>query len=150
MIETAIAARGMVAAPHRLAAQAGLSVLRDGGNAIEAMIAAAAAITVVYPHMNSLGGDNFWLIHDGERVRAIDACGAAGQAATPDFYRERGHASIPSRGPLAALTVAGAASGWQAAFELSQSLGGRLPLTRLFEDAVWHAREGFAVSRRLS
>ena len=149
MIETAIAARGMVAAPHRLAAQAGLSVLRDGGNAIEAIIAAAAAITVVYPHMNSLGGDNFWLIHDGERVRAIDACGAAGQAATPDFYRERGHASIPSRGPLAALTVAGAASGWQAAFELSQSLGGRLPLTRLFEDAVWHAREGFAVSRNL-
>ena len=52
----------MVVAPHRLAAQAGCDILRDGGNAIEAMVAAAAAIAVAYPHMNALGGDNFWLI----------------------------------------------------------------------------------------
>ncbi|MFX8879562.1 gamma-glutamyltransferase, partial [Acinetobacter baumannii] len=57
MIQTARATRGMVVAPHHLAAEAGLSVMRDGGNAIEAMIAAAAAIAVVYPHMNGLGGD---------------------------------------------------------------------------------------------
>ncbi len=149
MIETAIAARGMVTAPHRLAAQAGLRVLQDGGNAIEAMIAAAAAITVVYPHMNSLGGDNFWLIHDGAQIRAIDACGAAASAATPAFYRERGHDAIPARGPLAALTVAGAPSGMQAAYDISRSIGGRLPFSRLFEDAIWHARHGFAASRNL-
>ena len=54
---------GMVTAPHHLAAQAGAAVLREGGNAVEAMVATAAAIAVVYPHMNSLGGDGFWLIH---------------------------------------------------------------------------------------
>ena len=63
MIRRTDAARGIVTAPHALAAQAGLSVLREGGNAIEAMVAAAATIAVVYPHMNALGGDNFWLIH---------------------------------------------------------------------------------------
>ena len=55
--------RGMAVAPHALAAQSALDVLREGGNAIEAMIAAAATIAVVYPHMNSIGGDSFWLIH---------------------------------------------------------------------------------------
>lgn len=60
MLQTKRSYRGMVTAPHHLAAQAGLSVLSDGGNAIEAMIASAAAIAVVYPHMNGLGGDSFW------------------------------------------------------------------------------------------
>ncbi|MEP6557662.1 MAG: gamma-glutamyltransferase, partial [Burkholderiales bacterium] len=53
---------GMVSAPHHLAAQAGAAILRDGGNAVEAIVAAAAAIAAVYPHMNSIGGDGFWLI----------------------------------------------------------------------------------------
>ena len=67
--------RGMAVAPHSLAAEAAIGVLRDGGNAIEAMVAAAAAIAVLYPHMNSIGGDGFWLIHvPGESPRAIDAC----------------------------------------------------------------------------
>lgn len=52
-----------MSAPHHLAAQAGLAVLRDGGNAIEAMLAAASTIAVVYPHMNSIGGDGFWIVH---------------------------------------------------------------------------------------
>lgn len=149
MFETAISARGLVSAPHRLAAEAGLRVLQDGGNAIEAMVAAAAAITVVYPHMNALGGDNFWLIHDGETTHAIDACGAAASAASPEGYRERGHDAIPTRGPLAALTAAGAVSGWRAALDVSEALGGRLPLDRLLEDAIWHARNGFPVTRNL-
>ena len=59
MLQTLTAPRGMVTAPHHLAAEARLSVLRDGGNAIEAMVAAAATIAVVYPHMNSIGGDAF-------------------------------------------------------------------------------------------
>lgn len=65
MLNTAMAARGMVTAPHHLAAQTGLAVLRDCGNAIEAMIAAAAAFAVVYPHMNSIGGDGLWLGFSG-------------------------------------------------------------------------------------
>ncbi|MFV0366904.1 MAG: gamma-glutamyltransferase, partial [Hyphomicrobiaceae bacterium] len=61
MLHTKRSYKGMVVAPHHLAAEAGLSVLKDGGNAIEAMIAAASTIAVVYPHMNGLGGDSFWL-----------------------------------------------------------------------------------------
>jgi gamma-glutamyltranspeptidase len=91
MLQTPRVTRGMVVAPHHLAAQAGLAVLRDGGNAIEAMVAAAAAIAVVYPHMNGLGGDNFWLIDPGKDTPiAIDACGAAAGQASIAFYRERG------------------------------------------------------------
>jgi oxamate amidohydrolase len=151
MLETARCRRGMVVAPHHLASEAGLAVLRDGGNAIEAMIAAAAAITVAYPHMNALGGDNFWLIHEpGKQPVAIDACGPAAQAASLDFYRQHGHTTaIPGRGPLAALTVAGAVSGWQAALDVSLRWGGRLPLTRLLSDARHLAAEGVAVTRTL-
>ena len=75
--------RGMAVAPHALAAQSALAVLREGGNAVEAMIAAAATIAVVYPHMNSIGGDSFWLAHvPGREPVGIDACGAAAQAAS--------------------------------------------------------------------
>ena len=74
MLKTRRAYRGMVTAPHHLASEAGLAVLRDGGNAVEAMVAMAAAIAVVYPHMNSIGGDGFWLISaPGEDVIGIDA-----------------------------------------------------------------------------
>ena len=151
MLETARSTRGMVVAPHHLAAEAGLAVLREGGNAIEAMVAAAAAITVAYPHMNALGGDNFWLIHEpGKTPVAIDACGAAAQGATLDFYRQHGHtAAIPGRGPLAALTVAGAVSGWQEALAVSRRWGGKLPMSRLLADAQHLAKSGVAVTRTL-
>jgi len=149
MLETARSHRGMVTAPHHLAAQAGLRVLEDGGNAIEAMIAAASTIAVVYPHMNALGGDNVWLIHQpGTEVVGIDACGPAAAKADGGFYRDRGCAAVPSRGPLAALTVAGAVSGWSEALAVSAGdWGGALPLTRLLEDATFHARHGFAITR---
>ncbi len=147
MLQTMKATRGMVVAPHHLAAQAGLRVLAEGGNAIEAMIAAASTIAAVYPHMNTLGGDNFWLISaPGEDVVGIDACGAAAAKADIAFYKDRGHERIPSRGPLAALTVAGAVSGWQRALELSGEWDGNIPLSRLLEDAEYYAREGFPVT----
>ncbi len=80
MLSTPRGYRGMVTAPHHLASQAGLEVLREGGNAVEAMIAMAAAIPVVYPHMNAIGGDGFWLIDagDGRPVAGIDASLSAG------------------------------------------------------------------------
>ncbi len=140
---------GMVVAPHFLAAEAGARVLGEGGNAIEAMIAAAATITVVYPHMNALGGDNFILIGDGGKPLAIDACGGAARSANIGFYQLQGLEAIPSRGPLAALTVAGAVSGWQMALAESKRRGGKIPLSRLFEDAVEHARTGTPVSGTL-
>lgn len=145
MIHTRRSLNGMTTAPHWLAAEAGADVLRQGGNAVEAMVAAAAAIAVVYPHMNSIGGDGFWLISEpGQPVRAIDACGPAAARADFDFYKQHECAAIPSRGGLAALTVAGAVSGWAKALEIG---GGRIPLPELLAAAVRHAREGVVITR---
>ena len=147
MLNTPRALRGMVTSPHHLASEAGLRVLRDGGNAIEATVAMAASLPVVYPHMNSLGGDGFWLISAGGKPPvAVDGCGAAARAATVDFYRSKGLSAIPSRGPLAANTVAGTLSGWAEVLAINSELGGKLPLSRLVEDAVWSAENGFAVT----
>lgn len=148
MRQTLTSSRGMVTAPHHLAASSACAVLREGGNAVEAMVAAAATIAVVYPHMNSIGGDGFWIISQpGQAPVAIDACGRAAGAASLDFYASRGLKAIPGRGPLAANTVAGAVSGWQEALQHSQKLGGRLPLSRLLQDAIWYAREGAPVTQ---
>jgi oxamate amidohydrolase len=140
--------RGMAVAPHALAAQSALDVLREGGNALEAMIAAAATSAVVYPHMSSIGGDSFWLVRGPRGApRGIDACGAAARAASLDWYAARGLAqSIPVRGGVAANTVAGALSGWDAAFKLSRKWSGRLPMRRLLADAIHYAGSGIAVT----
>jgi len=139
--------RAAVAAPHSLAAEAGRDILAEGGNAIEAMIAMAAVIAVAYPHMNGIGGDGFWLIHSPDgKLRAIEACGYAGSKATIKAYRDKGHGSIPVRGPDAALTLPGAIGGWMRALELSAASGGRIPLRHLLERAEKHARAGTPVS----
>src|SRR5215218_4803038 len=149
MLNSTRGRRGMAVAPHALAAQSALDVLREGGNALEATIAAAATIAVVYPHMNSIGGDCFWLVHvPGKAPGAIEACGAAGMRASIDWYREQGiRDRIPYRGGRAANTVAGAISGWGTAHMLSRrALRGRLPMTRLLEDAIYYARHGVPVT----
>ena len=147
MPDTPVYASAAVAAPHALAAQTGQSVLAQGGNAIEAMVAMAATIAVVYPHMNGLGGDGFWLVRDrGGRVRGIEACGPAGAKATIARYREKGYDAIPPRGPDAAVTVAGTVGGWALALDLAKALGGRLPRDVLLADAIRHAGQGCPVS----
>ncbi|MDE2361933.1 MAG: gamma-glutamyltransferase [Hyphomicrobiales bacterium] len=146
-METPVFSRAAVAAPHHAAARAGKAVLAEGGDAIEAMLAMAAAIAVVYPHMNSIGGDAFWLIREpAGRVRYIEACGFAGARATIESYRAQGHAYIPRRGAGAALTVPGAVGGWALAHAFSQARGGKLPLKALLHDAIGLAREGFPQS----
>jgi oxamate amidohydrolase len=148
MPETPVFSTAAVAAPHHLASETGRNVLAQGGNAVEAMIAMAATIAVVYPHMNGIGGDGFWLIRDSKgKIAAIEACGPAGAKATIRRYRDKGYAAIPPRGPDAALTVAGAIGGWQVAAEMATALGGRLPLNVLTEDAIRHARDGVAISK---
>ncbi len=156
---------GACAAPHHLAAEAGRDTLRDGGNAIEAMVAMAATIAVVYPHMNGIGGDGFWLIkRPGLAPIAIDACGPAAALASREFYAAQGYGvaddetgaplmngdSIPSRGPLSALTVAGTIGGWQEALAFSDETSADerspLPLSTLLGHAIRHANDGVAVS----
>jgi len=146
MLKTTHATGGLFVAPHHLAAQAGRDVLKAGGNAVEAMVAAAATIAVVYPHMNAIGGDGFWLIHEpGKQPIAIDACGSSAQLADRDFYA--GHAQIPSRGPLAALTVAGTVGGWAEALAQTAHWQPARALPELLADAIAHARGGIVVSR---
>jgi gamma-glutamyltranspeptidase/glutathione hydrolase len=136
-----------VAAPHYLASATGKGVLAEGGNAIEAMIAMAATIAVVYPHMNGIGGDGFWVVREpGGRVRAIEACGQAGAHAKAASYRPKGHHVLPFRGPDAALTVAGAVGGWAMALEYARALGGKTPLPDLLADAIRYAGQGCPVS----
>jgi oxamate amidohydrolase len=138
--------RGVVCAPHDEAVEAGRSILAEGGNALEAMLAMAATIAVVYPHMNHLGGDGFWLIRQPSgRVRAIMAAGPAGSQAQPELYRE--HETIPPRGPLAALTVPGAVGGWMLALEAAHAHGGKLPLDVLLASAIAKAHNGYTVTR---
>jgi oxamate amidohydrolase len=145
-LHTAGHRRGVVSAPHRAAVEAGRDILAEGGNAIEAMVAMAAAIAAVYPHMNHIGGDGFWLIREPSgRLRAIMAAGPAGARATPELYRE--HEAIPTRGPFAALTVPGAVGGWMLACEAATAAGGKLPLDVLLWPAIDRARNGYMVSR---
>ncbi|PTM40762.1 gamma-glutamyltranspeptidase/glutathione hydrolase [Bosea sp. 124] len=147
MIDTPVFGAAAAAAPHHLASEAGRAILAEGGNAIEAMVAMAATVSVVYPHMNAIGGDGFWLVHEpGGKVHAIEACGPAGALATIERYREKGHDAIPQRGPDSALTVAGAIGGWEAALALSKTLGGRMPLKDLLADAIRHCDEGYEIS----
>ncbi len=146
MIKPILGTRGAVVAPHSLASQAGLAILQEGGNAIEATIAVAATLAVVYPHMTGIGGDGFWLLRaPGQPMLSIDACGRTGSAVHAGLYGDA--ASIPWRGPLAANTVAGTVSGWAAAFAHSQAAwGGKLPFARLLEAAIAYARDGFPVT----
>src|SRR5881397_3198644 len=109
------APRGMVASPHVLASGSGVAALRAGGNALDAAIATAATMAVVYPHMNGVGGDNFWLIYDATSSRLTALCGAgrSARAASIEWYARRGVRDvIPSRGGPAAVTVPGVVDGW--------------------------------------
>src|SRR4051812_8906939 len=144
-----LARRGMVTCPHSLASAAGVDVLRAGGSAIDAAIAASAMLAVVYPHMTSLGGDAFWLIYDAKarRVRYLNGGGKAARAAEPAWFAARGLDEIPYRGPIpATLTVPGAVASWDAAHRQY----GKMPFARCLESAIDAARDGFPVSQRLS
>ncbi|MDP8923563.1 MAG: gamma-glutamyltransferase [Chloroflexota bacterium] len=143
-----LATRGAVAAPHHAASQVGLRMLERGGSAADAAIAANAVLAVVYPHMAGVGGDLFCLLWDAgsRRLDGLNASGRAASAATIAWYRERGHAAIPIRGLLAAVTVPGVVDGW---WQLHQRLG-RLPFGALFEPAIALAEGGFAVPESLA
>jgi gamma-glutamyltranspeptidase/glutathione hydrolase len=141
-MQTVRASHGIVTAPHHLAAQAGCDVLRDGGTAVEAAVAVAATLAVVYPHMTGIGGDGFWVIREPDGfVHSIHGCGGAAAAADLSLYA--GLEAVPTRGPLAANTVAGTISAWEAALAEPTC---KLPLGRLLRDAIAHAEAGVAIT----
>lgn len=146
---TTMAPNGLITTPHYLASQAGLKILQEGGNAVEAAIAAAAAIGVVYPHMNGVGGDNFWLIYNAydKELKALNSSGRSAQGATIDFYQKQGFKKIPSRGALAANTVPGAVAGWEQAYDYSvKRMKSRMRWNDLLQSAIHYAKEGFPVT----
>ena len=137
-----MAQHGLVAAPHSLAAQAGLDMLKAGGTAVDAAIAANAVLQVVYPFVCGLGGDLFAIVYDAHtgQITGLNASGQSAQAATIARYRERGHTTMPTYG-VDAVTVPGCVDGWEM---LAQRFG-RLGLARALAPAIAYAEEGFAV-----
>lgn len=148
-----ISANGAVTTPHYLASQAALEVLKKGGNAVDAAIAAASTIAVVYPQMNTIGGDNFWLIYNAKtkEVRALNASGRSGEKATIDFYKSKGYSKIPARGYHAANTVPGVVSGWDAAHKYARANMSNkgMQWNKLFDNAIFYAEKGFPVTPSL-
>lgn len=139
--------KGAVSADHPLAAQAGLRVLQEGGNATDAIIAMAGVLAVVRPHMNGIGGDAFGIFYDGEsgEVTALNASGRAGQLATPEFFRAAGVERIPGSGALS-VSVPGAVAGWEDA----HARYGTMDFQSLLAPAIDYAKNGFPVSTRLA
>jgi gamma-glutamyltranspeptidase/glutathione hydrolase len=135
-------ARNVVSTSHPLAAQAGLRILGQGGNAVDAAIATAACMTLVEPCSNGLGSDAFAIVWDGKSLQGLNASGTAPQAWTPDYF-DRKHgpgAAMPRRG-WDAVTVPGAVAGWVA---LSERYG-KLPFADLMAPAIEIAERGYAV-----
>lgn len=133
--------RGMVATSQPLAAQAGLRAIEQGGNAIDAAVAAAAALTVVEPTSNGIGSDAFAIVWTNNQLYGLNSSGPAPWGLTVEWVKKRGWDAIPSYG-WPAVTVPGAPAAWQA---LSSRFG-RLSLTQTLQSAVDLARFGYPVS----
>src|SRR5690349_17908452 len=134
-----VLARNVVASSQPLAAQAGLRVLLKGGNAVDATVATAIALTVVEPTMNGIGSDAFAILWDGSQLHGLNASGRAPKGWGP--ARFAGQSRMPIMG-WDCVTVPGAVSAWVA---LSKRFG-RLPFAELFEPAIAYAEHGFLVS----
>ena len=138
---------GMIATSQPLASAAGLKVLQDGGNAIDAAVTAAAVLAVVEPSMTGIGGDLFAIVYDAKTktLHALNASGRSPYAATPAEYAKRGQTRMPGSGVLS-VTVPGVVEGWS---ELLSKYG-TLPMAKAVAPAVGYARDGYAVSEIIS
>jgi gamma-glutamyltranspeptidase/glutathione hydrolase len=133
----------MIATSQPMATQAGLAVLKSGGNAVDAAIAAGATLCVTEPQSTGIGGDCFMLIHEAKtgKLHGLNGSGRAPLKATAEEYRRRGHQAMPERGILS-VTVPGAIDAWQTALERFGTRG----LDTLLEPAIHYAEEGYAVT----
>jgi gamma-glutamyltranspeptidase / glutathione hydrolase len=139
-LRSPVFARNVVATSQPLAAQAGLGMLLRGGNAVDAAIAAAAALAIVEPCSNGLGSDNFAILWHGGRLHGLNSSGTAPAAWTRDYFLRKHGESFPMRG-WDSVTVPGAVAGWVA---LSQRFG-RLPFGDLIQPAIELAERGYGV-----
>jgi gamma-glutamyltranspeptidase / glutathione hydrolase len=139
--------RGMVSGGHPLASQTAVQVLMEGGNVVDAAVAASAVLAVARPHMTGLGGDLFCLIYLAKegKVTAINASGRAPAVASIDFFRDRGMHHVPLRGPLSVETP-GCVAGWALALDRF----GTMPLSHVLSYAVDYAEHGVPITRNLA
>jgi gamma-glutamyltranspeptidase / glutathione hydrolase len=144
-IRSPLLARNVVSTSQPLASSAGLRMLLKGGNAVDAAIAAAAALTIVEPVSNGLGSDLFAIVWDGKQLQGLNASGVAPAAWNPAYFARRHGAAVPVRG-WDSVTVPGAVAGWAA---LSQRLG-RLPFADLLEPAIELAERGHGIATIVS
>ncbi|MEM8762967.1 MAG: gamma-glutamyltransferase [Bacteroidota bacterium] len=138
---------GMVATSHPLATQIGLDVLKDGGNAIDAAIAANAALGLMEPTGCGIGGDLFAIVWDGKtkKLYGLNASGRSPQKLTLEYFEKEGMTKIPSLGPLP-VSVPGAVDGW---FELHQKFGSK-PMTEILSPAIDYAEKGFPLTELIA
>src|SRR5580765_5969351 len=143
----AMGRNGMIATSQPLASAAGLKVLQDGGNAIDAAVTAAAVLAVVEPSMTGIGGDLFAIVYDAKTktLHALNASGRSAYAATPQEYARRGQTRMPGTGVLS-VTVPGVIEGWS---ELLSKYG-TLPMAKVVSPAIEYARNGYAESEIIS
>ena len=138
---TVFAKNGMVATSQPLAAQAGLDILKKGGNAIDAAIATAAALTVVEPTSNGIGGDAFALVWTKGKLHGLNASGPAPKSISAKAVKDLGHEKMPVFGVIP-ITVPGVPAAWA---ELSRKFG-KLSLSEVLEPAIRYAEEGYPLS----
>ncbi|MGN6812522.1 MAG: gamma-glutamyltransferase family protein [Thermomicrobiales bacterium] len=136
-----LATRGVVATSEPLAAQAGLWMLRQGGNAVDAALATAIALTVVEPTSNGIGSDAFAIVWDGKQLHGLNGSGRAPATHTPKVFADLGYTTVPARGWLP-VTVPGAPATWR---DLHQRFG-KLPFADLFAPAIAYAEGGYPVA----
>jgi gamma-glutamyltranspeptidase / glutathione hydrolase len=143
----AVGRRGMIATSQTLASAAGLKVLQDGGNAIDAAVTAASVLAVVEPSMTGIGGDLFALVYDAktQRVHGLDSSGRAAYRATPDEFARRGLTELPPSGPLL-VNVPGVVEGWH---QLLTRFG-TSSLSTALQPAIAFARDGFPVQELMA
>ncbi|MEM7621422.1 MAG: gamma-glutamyltransferase [Pseudomonadota bacterium] len=140
------AKQAMCATSHPLASQSAIDILKQGGNAVDAALAASAVLAVVEPHMTGIGGDCFALLHKpGHALIGLSGVGRAPQAASVDWHVDNNMTEIMQTSPHA-VTIPGAIDAW---CRLSTDHG-RLPLSRVFKDAIDYARNGFPVAPRIA
>lgn len=138
---TVFAKKGMVATSQPLAAQAGIEVMHNGGNAIDAAIATAAALTVVEPTSNGIGGDAFALVWVKDKLHGLNSSGPAPRNISPEAVKALGFAQMPVHG-VVPITVPGAPAAWA---ELSRKFG-KLPLSEALKPAIRYAEEGYPLT----